>query len=71
MKSTRLAGIFAALLSLVCMLTCVWTLRRMRHLSMLKQTDCLNRMLRGHYAYYGIAGNIRALQRVHRTVERY
>jgi hypothetical protein len=28
-------------------------------------------MLRGHYAYYGIAGNIRALQRVHRAVERY
>ena len=25
-------------------------------------------MLRGHYAYYGIAGNIRALQRVHRAV---
>jgi hypothetical protein len=25
----------------------------------------------GHYAYYGIAGNIRALQRVHRAVERY
>jgi hypothetical protein len=28
-------------------------------------------MLRGHYAYYGIAGNFRALQRVHRAVERY
>src|SRR4051794_23283520 len=26
---------------------------------------------RGHYAYYGVAGNIRALQRVHRFVERY
>lgn len=25
----------------------------------------------GHYAYYGIAGNFRALQRVHRAVERY
>ena len=31
----------------------------------------LNRVLRGHYAYYGIAGNFRALQRVHRAVERY
>ena len=31
----------------------------------------LNRVLRGHYAYYGIAGNIRALQKVHRFVERY
>src|SRR6201997_4570229 len=46
-------------------------MRRMRHLSILEKTDCLNQMLRGHYAYYGIAGNIRALQRVHRVVERY
>jgi hypothetical protein len=43
----------------------------MRHLSIRKQADCLNQLLRGHYAYYGIAGNIRALQRVHRAVERY
>ena len=27
--------------------------------------------MRGHYAYYGIAGNFRALQRVYRAVERY
>ena len=46
-------------------------MRRMRHLSIREQADCLNQMLRGHYAYYGIAGNIRALQRVHRAVERY
>ena len=25
----------------------------------------------GHYGYYGIAGNFRALQKVHRFVERY
>ena len=31
----------------------------------------LNQMLRGHYAYYGIAGNFRALQWVHRAVEGY
>jgi RNA-directed DNA polymerase len=31
----------------------------------------LNRVLRGHYAHYGIAGNFRSLQRVHRAVERY
>jgi RNA-directed DNA polymerase len=43
----------------------------MRHLPIRQQTDCLNQMLRGHYAYYGIAGNLRALQRVHRAVERY
>ena len=46
-------------------------MRRMRHLPIGEQTECLNQMLRGHYAYYGIAGNIRALQRVHRAVERY
>src|SRR6201982_3391207 len=45
--------------------------RRSRHLSIREQTQCLNKMLRGRYAYYGIAGNIRALQRVHRAVERY
>ena len=36
-----------------------------------EQVDHLNQVLRGHYAYYGIAGNFRALQRVHRAVERY
>jgi len=46
-------------------------MRRMRHLSLQEQMNHFNQMLRGHYAYYGIAGNIRALQRVHRTVERY
>ena len=46
-------------------------MRGMRHLSNREQTECLNPMLRGHYAYYGIAGNIRALQGVHRAVERY
>jgi hypothetical protein len=37
-------------------------MRRMRHLSIREQTDCLNQVLRGHYAYHGIAGNMRALQ---------
>jgi hypothetical protein len=46
-------------------------MRRMRHLSIQEQADQLNHMLRGHYAYYGVAGNIRALQRVHRAVERF
>jgi len=36
-----------------------------------EQVDNLNAVLRGHYAYYGIAGNIRALQKVYRAVERY
>ena len=36
-----------------------------------EEVDALNVTLRGHYAYYGVAGNIRALQRVHRVVVRY
>ena len=46
-------------------------MRRVRHLPVRVQVINLNRVLRGHYGYYGIAGNIRALQRVHRFVERY
>ena len=46
-------------------------MRRMRHEPVQEQVEQLNQMLRGHYAYYGIAGNFRALQRVHRAVERY
>jgi hypothetical protein len=46
-------------------------MRQMRHWSLQEQVDHLNQILRGHYAYYGIAGNFRALQRVHRAVERY
>ena len=46
-------------------------MRRMRHLPVREQVDNLNAVLRGHYAYYGIAGNIRALQKVYRAVERY
>ena len=46
-------------------------MRKQRHLSIPEQAANLNRVLRGHYAYYGVAGNFRALQRVHRTVERY
>ena len=46
-------------------------MRRVRHLPIRGQADHLNQVLRGHYAYYGIAGNIRAVQRVHRAVERY
>jgi RNA-directed DNA polymerase len=46
-------------------------MRLMRHLTIQQQVDDLNVVLRGHYAYYGIAGNIRALQKVYRTVQRY
>jgi len=46
-------------------------MQRMRHLPVREQVTNLNRVLRGHFAYYGIAGNLRALQKVHRFVERY
>ena len=46
-------------------------MRRMRHLPIREQVINLNRVLRGHYAYYGIAGNIRSLQKIYRFVERY
>jgi hypothetical protein len=46
-------------------------MRRMRHLPVKEQASHLNRVLRGHYAYYGIAGNFRALHKVYRAVERY
>jgi RNA-directed DNA polymerase len=46
-------------------------MRRMRHESLREQADHLNQMLRGHYAYYGIAGNLRKLRKVHRAVEYY
>ena len=46
-------------------------MRRMRHLPVQEQVSNLNQVLRGHDAYYGIAGNFHAVQRVHRAVERY
>lgn len=46
-------------------------MRRIRHLPVRVQAVNLNRALRGHYGYYGIAGNFRALQKVHRFVERH
>jgi len=46
-------------------------MRRMRHLPVREQVINLNRVLRGHDAYYGIAGNFRAVQILHRFVERY
>ena len=46
-------------------------MRRQRHLPVREQALNLRRVLRGHYAYYGIAGNLRALQKVQRFVERY
>jgi RNA-directed DNA polymerase len=46
-------------------------MRRMRHLAVREQVVNLNRVLRGHYGYFGIAGNIRALQKIYYAVCRY
>jgi RNA-directed DNA polymerase len=46
-------------------------MRQIRHDAIKKQASELNAVLRGHYAYYGIAGNIRALFKVYRALERY
>jgi hypothetical protein len=44
--------------------------RRFRHQSVREQHQALNRKLRGHYAYYGVTGNGRALLRFLREVMR-
>ncbi len=46
-------------------------MQRMCHLPIREQVKNLNRVLRGRYAYYGIAGNIRDLQITYRAVECY
>lgn len=44
--------------------------RRNRHLPVREQRECLERKLTGHYAYYGLTGNYRALARFRRQVAR-
>jgi RNA-directed DNA polymerase len=46
-------------------------LQRIRHESLKAQVAQLNQALRGHYAYDGVAGNLRGLQRLYANVERY
>jgi RNA-directed DNA polymerase len=46
-------------------------MRDIRHWSLQDQVHRLNQVLRGHYAYYGLAGNWRSLHKVYRFVERY
>ena len=44
-------------------------MQRMFHLPIREQVINLNRVLSGHCAYYGIAGNFRVLQRIYRAEE--
>jgi group II intron reverse transcriptase/maturase len=46
-------------------------LQMIRHEPLNEQATQINQILRGHYAYYGIAGNLGSLLRVYRSVERY
>jgi hypothetical protein len=46
-------------------------MRQIRHHRISDQVSEINAALRGHYAYYGVGGNIRALFKVYRAVERY
>src|SRR5262249_46188573 len=46
-------------------------MRQTRHLTVGDQVGGINAFLRGHYAYYGVAGNFRCLLKVYRAVERY
>lgn len=46
-------------------------MRRIRHYKISDQADEINVVLRGHYGYYGVAGNLRSLVKVYRAVERY
>jgi RNA-directed DNA polymerase len=46
-------------------------MRRIRHYRIRDQVSEINAVLRGHYAYYGVAGNIRALFKVYGVVQRY
>src|ERR1700681_2223464 len=46
-------------------------MQRIRHQTISEQAGEINIVLRGHYAYYGVAGNLRSLVKVYRVVERY
>ena len=46
-------------------------MRHIRHHTIGDQVGEINAVLRGHYAYYGVAGNLRCLVKVYRAVERY
>lgn len=46
-------------------------MQEMRHLSIKDQIHKINEMLRGHYNYYGIGGNILSLHKVFHKVEQY
>jgi RNA-directed DNA polymerase len=46
-------------------------MRHIRHHQIGEQVGKIDAVLRGHYAYYGVAGNTRSLLKVYRAVESY
>ena len=46
-------------------------MREIRHYSLKEQSEKINQVLRGHYAYYGVGGNIKSLFKIYRFTERY
>jgi group II intron reverse transcriptase/maturase len=47
------------------------TLRKIRHWKIIDQVEKINQILRGHYNYYGMAGNLWALTKIYEITERY
>ncbi len=47
------------------------TMRRMQHDSIEFQAMKINQMLQGHYVYYGMAGNMRCLNKVYAAAATY
>ncbi|QKE76185.1 hypothetical protein HPK19_24740 (plasmid) [Arthrobacter citreus] len=43
-------------------------MRVIRHWSIKDQTEKLNQILRGHYNYYGMAGNIWTITKIYKNV---
>lgn len=47
------------------------TLRKIRHWSNNDQAQKINQILRGHYNYYGVAGNLKSLHKIYCRTELY
>lgn len=46
-------------------------LRNIRHWPLKEQVDKINQTLRGHYNYYGMAGNLKSLYKIYSMTESY
>ncbi|HEY5586000.1 MAG TPA: hypothetical protein VIK78_16105 [Ruminiclostridium sp.] len=46
-------------------------MREMRHWNIKDQANKINEMLRGHYNYYGMGGNLNSLIQIHDKTEKY